>query len=136
MSNNINPAPIAPADPWVVQEAGQAANVPPGAYLTEFQGVSDHVLQATGETRWRWAFRVKSGDHTGKVASALTDRKVSPTTLPGRLITGLLGRLVQPGENVQAAVDACKGTAYLVTVEPGPKGGKPGVRSANKPPVM
>lgn len=121
-------------NPWVVKPPAQAA-VPIGMYFATFMGVEDHTLP-TGEARWRWAWTIKTGEHTGKVASALTNREISPNALPGRLIVGLLGRQLQAGENIQASVDACKGQPYMVGVEPGPKGGKPGVRSCSKPPAM
>ena len=86
--------------------------------------------------KWRFGWLVKKGEHAGKEASALTERGINPNTLAGRLIAGLLCRAIKPGENVKEAVDACKGKEYLVVVQPGPKGGKPGVKSVSRPPEM
>ena len=114
------------SNPWVVQ-APQTAQVPVGSYSAEFAGVEAVALQ-DGAAKWRFAWTVKTGPEQGKTASALCDCKISPTALPGQLIAGLLGRALQPGENVQAAVEACRGKTYMVSVMPGPKGGKPCVR--------
>lgn len=124
------------ANPWVVQPPKQTGQVPNGFYTGEFQGVEEFALPQDGSLKWRFAWQVDNGPEKGKMATALTDRSISPTTLPGRLIAGLLGRPLVAGENVQEAVAACVGEHFLVSVEAGPKGGKPGVRSCGKPPQM
>ena len=121
-----NPAPT-PADPWIVQAPKQTEQVPVGSYVSTFKGVTEIKLQ-DGSQKWRWAWTVSKGTEAGKVASSLTDRTISPTSLPGILIAGLLGRQLKPGENVKAAIDACIGKSYMIGVQPGPKGGKPCVR--------
>ena len=123
-------------DPWVVGEQPTFAPVPQGMYLAVFDGVSDFTLPTTGEGKWKWTWKVVSGAEKDKIASALTNKGIHPTSLPGVLIAGLLGRAITPGENVQASIDGCKGKKYMVSVAPGPKGGKPGVRSVGKPPAM
>src|SRR3569623_2387219 len=109
------------ADPWIVQPPKQTAQVPVGFYQALFRGVSDITLPSDGSIKWRWEWEVQSGSEKGKIASALTDRSISPTTLPGVLIAGLLARPVQPGENVKAAIDSCKGRTFMVNVIAGPK---------------
>jgi hypothetical protein len=86
--------------------------------------------------RWRWSWRVATGPHTGKFASALTGKNLNPNSQAGGLIRGLLGRDLEVGENVKASIDACVGKRYLVSVAPGSRGGKPAVRSVNLPPEM
>jgi hypothetical protein len=122
---------------WIVQAPKQAGDwqVAVGFHLGIFKGVEEYKMQ-DGSVKWRFAWEVQKGQEQGKLATALTDRKISPTTLPGALITGLLGRPLVAGEDVKAAVDACVNKAYLVNVQPGPKGGKPGVRSVGQPPPM
>lgn len=132
--NNQNNQP-APADPWTVQAPKQMNPIPVGMYLARFKGVADHQLP-TGEPRWRWVWEVVSGEHAGKEASALTNREISPNTHSGVLITGLLGQQLRAGDNVKALVDACTGKTFMVSVQTGPKGGKPGVRSVGSPPAM
>lgn len=125
----------APADQWVVQEAKAAAPVPVGMYAAKFAGVADHTL-ADGSVRWRWAWSITHGPLTGQTASALTDRGINPNTLAGVLIAGLLGRPLAVGEHVKQSLDQCVGKPYVISVQPGPKGGKPGVRSVGAPPEM
>lgn len=121
-------------DPWVVQAPKQIAQVANGFHLATFKGVETIKLPTTGEERWRWTWEVQKGEEKGKIASSLTDCAINHNTLPGKLIAGLLGRPILPGENVQASVDACKGKVFLVVVQEGPKGGKPGVKSVGEPP--
>jgi hypothetical protein len=121
------PTPTPTLDPWVVQQPKQIGQVPTGNYVGTFKGVTEVKLQ-DGSVKWRWAWTVKSGPEAGKEASALTDRGISPTALPGVLIAGLLGRQLMPGEHVKSAIDACAGKDFIVGVQPGPKGGKPCVR--------
>jgi hypothetical protein len=130
----INNQPV-PPDPWTVQAPRQSAPVPVGMYLAKFQGVTDHQLP-TGEPRWRWVWEIVSGEHAGKQASALTNQGINPNTHSGVLIAGLIGQQLKPGDSVKALVDACTGKTYLVSVQAGPKGGKPGVRSVGSPPAM
>jgi hypothetical protein len=120
---------------WIVQEAKQTNPVPDGAYNGPFKGVEEFTLQ-TGEVKWRFIWHIAGGVQQGKIAAALTDRSINPNTLAGRLIAGLLGRPLQAGENVKAAVEACVGQNYLFVVQPGPKGGKSMVRMVSKPPQM
>jgi hypothetical protein len=120
---------------WIVQEAKQLNPVPDGAYTGPFKGVEDFKLK-TGEDRWRFLWQVASGPYQGRIAPSLTDKDINPNTLAGRLIAGLLGRPLQPGENVKAAVEACVGQTYMFVVQPGPKGGKSMVRVVSKPPQM
>ncbi len=126
-------------NPWVVQTPKQGAQVPVGSYFADYKGVEDKVIKdAAGveAVKWLWTWAVTKGSEAGKVATALTDRSITTTALPGQLIAGLLGRQLVAGEDVKAALDACIGKSYLVTVQPGPKGGKPGVRMVGVPPQM
>jgi hypothetical protein len=122
------------ANPWVVQAPKQSEPVPTGFYTGPFQGIEDAEVNA--ETKWRFVWEVATGDHKGKKATALCDRAINKNTLPGRLISGLLGRDLVVGENIQAAIGGCVGQTYLVSVQAGPKGGKPGVKSVGLPPKM
>jgi hypothetical protein len=124
------------ADPWIVQQPKAPFQpLPVGFYISTFKGVEEAKLQQ-GEAKWRWTWEVQSGEHKGKIASALTDRSISPTALPGVLISGLLGRPLIAGESVKDAIDSCKGKSYMVSIQAGPKGGKPQVRAVSQPPQM
>jgi len=123
------------ANAWIVQAPKQFTQVPVGFYHAAFVGVEEHKLQ-DGSLKWRWTWKITTGPETGKIASALTERSINPNTHAGRLIAGLLGRVIVVGEDVQDAIDTCKGKVYTVSVQPGPKGGKPSVQSVGKPPQM
>jgi hypothetical protein len=128
--------------PWVAQEAKKAGpvpeQVPDGGYMATFKGVENaQVPPKPGDdgVRWRFLWEVTDGQQAGLWASALCDRTITPGTLAGRLIAGLLGRQFVVGENVQAAVNACVGETYFVIVQRGPQGGKSGVKAASLPPT-
>jgi hypothetical protein len=121
-------------DPWIVQAAKQQAQVPNGFYKSKFMGVEDFSMPQDGSLKWRFTWEILTGEHKGELASALTDRSINPNTLPERLISGLLGRAIVAGENVKAAAEAAVGKTYMVNVQPGPQGGKPGVKSVGLPP--
>jgi hypothetical protein len=122
------------ANAWVVQEAKKFEPLPVGFYHALFRGVEEKKLPS-GEDKWRFVWEETTGEHTGKIADALCDRTISPLNQAGRLIEGLLGQPLKPGDNVKSLVDACVGKPYLVSIQGGPKGGKPCVRSIGKPPA-
>jgi hypothetical protein len=122
-------------NPWIVQPPKKSAFVSIGSYSAKFEGVEEYKLQ-DGSDKWKWTWRVVSGEHKGKEASALTDRTIRSASLPGHLISGLLGRQLEAGEDVKQAIDACVGKVYMVSVQPGPKGGKPAVRMVATMPSM
>ena len=62
---------------------------------------------------------------------------LTPNTHAGRLISGLVGRPIVPGEDVNnlwAEMQQAVGKKWAVTVAPGPKGGKPSVQQVSLPP--
>jgi hypothetical protein len=122
------------SNPWVVQEAKKFEPLPIGAYTGVFKGVEPCELE--GKPKWRFVFEVATGEHKGKTERTLVSPDIKPTTHAGQVISGLLGRALVAGENVEAAIKACVGQAYLIVVQPGPKGGKPSVRMVSKPPAM
>jgi hypothetical protein len=126
---------IMPENPWIVQAPKQIEQVPIGSYTAKFQGVSTLQLP-TGEDKWRWAWKINNGEHANKEASALTDIAINLNTHAGRLISGLLGRQLVAGEDVEQVIEGCKGKTYIVSVQPGPKGGKPAVRMVAALPTM
>jgi hypothetical protein len=129
---------------WVVQAPKpKYEELPVGMYASDFAKVEDIVMDTKYITkpnddgkRWRWSWSVATGQHTGKFATALTDKNLNPNSPAGMLIRGLLGRDLQVGENIKASIDACVSKRYLVSVAPGPRGGKPAVRSVSVPPEM
>lgn len=128
------------SDPWIVKQKPDYQPVPAGMYYGVFAGVEDVALDAKDAkddgSRWRFAWTVNTGPEAGKAANALVNRSIHESSHAGILIAGLIGRPIKPGDNVKVLVDECKGKSYMVSVAPGPKGGKPGVRSVGTPPAM
>jgi hypothetical protein len=121
------------SNPWVVQEAKKWEPLPVGAYTGVFKGVEAFELK--GESKWRFIFEVATpAEHKGKTERTLVSPDVKPTTHAGQIISGLLGKALVPGENVEQAIKACVGQAYIFSIQPGPKGGKPAVRMVMKSP--
>jgi hypothetical protein len=132
-SNNTNP--------WVVQQAGGQPPLPRGNYFADFAGAEIvQIPERQGSdvkvNRIRFTWKVTTGTEAGKMASTLTEPDIRPTTKAGRLISGMIGRNVVPGEDVQALVMSQKGKTFLVGVGPGPKGGKDSVQTVGPKPQM
>ena len=127
-------------DPWIVKPKPDYDPVPSGMYYGVFAGVEDVTLDAKDAKddgiRWRFSWTVSTGPEAGRQANALCSRTIHESSLAGVLIAGLIGRPIKAGDNVKALIDGCVGKAYMVSVAPGPKGGKPGVRSVGTPPPM
>ena len=122
------------ANPFIVQ-ASASEPLPNGAYLGEFVGVAPFSNDKIKD-RWRWAWRVVSGTHLGREATALTDCKITPHTHSGRLITGMAGRNLVTGEDLTSLIAGFTGKRFLVTIMSGPQGGKASVQTVSLPPEM
>lgn len=131
----MSPTPVNPfADVQVL--ASGAEPIPVGSYFTVFRGV-EVFSNSKVEGKLRFAWEIVTGPMKGKTATALTDMKLTPITHAGRLISGLVGRPLQPGEDASAlwtAVQSAIGKKFLVSVQPGPKGGKQSVQVVSTPP--
>jgi len=125
--------PTTPAEPFKVQASGSKP-MPPGVYLAIFEGCEPYTLE--GVPKWRWKFKVSTGAHAGSYPNCLTDQAIKATNHAGRIVAGLLEKALVEGENLQAGITACTGKIYLVSVQAGPKGGKPSVQSVGPPPPM
>jgi hypothetical protein len=92
----------------------QPGGVPPGTYRARFLGVEDttHVEYGAG---LRFVFQVLTGDYAGQKTSRITATAVTPRNSAGRMIAGLLGRELTPGEDVDP--DELVGREYFVEVE-------------------
>src|SRR5262245_40111595 len=96
---------------WIVREAPKPFEpLPVGMYMATFSGVDNVEINDNGtpKQKWRWSWKVGTGAHTGKNATALTDMTIHPASHPGVLIAGLLNRALVSGEDVKEAVDACR----------------------------
>lgn len=127
-------------DPWTVAEDKRPYEpLPAASYIGVFKGYADTTVKnphANGreEPRWRWTWEVSTGEYAGKAGSALTECGISPASAAGRLIAGMAGRPIRPGESVRQLVDSFVGKMFMFSVQPGPKGGRPQVRMVSPMP--
>lgn len=119
---------------WIIQAPTQTEQVPIGSYQARFVSVGNFKLK--GEDRLKWVWEVVNGEHTGHKATALTSLSLKDSVHAGRLLSGLLNRQLIVGENVENAINACKGKMYMVSVQRGPQGGKPSVQYVSSLPEM
>ncbi len=139
--NTQPPTPAANiANPFagLTVQASGAEPLPPGAYFAVFLSLEPFTNDKVAD-KLRFTFQVASGQQQGRNATALTDQRITPNTHAGRLIAGLVGRALTPGEDMSAVWQTLQsriGKRYMVTVQAGPKGGKPSVQSVALPPEM
>jgi len=121
----------------MVVQAGGIEPVPLGSYFTEFTSAEMFSMPEKDiENKIKWQWEVVSGPQKGKRISALTDARITPQTHAGRLLTGMAGRALAVGEDVNALIAGFMGKRFLCTHQGGPKGGKPSVQSVSPPPDM
>jgi len=121
----------------MVVQAGGIEPVPLGGYFAQFLRAEPFSMpEKEIENKLRWQWEVVSGSQQGKLISALTDARITSQTHAGRLLTGMAGRALTVGEDVNALIMSFMGKRYLCTHQNGPKGGKPSVQSVSPPPEM
>ena len=100
-----------------------AGGVPAGIYQSRFVSVeqtpADPVKGYGPGLKWTW--EVLSGPQAGQKASRTTTAIPSPKNAAGKIISGLLGRPLQTGENVD--IGSLIGRPYLIVVAEGQTGG-------------
>jgi hypothetical protein len=91
----------------------QGSGPPAGIYRAEFLGVVKTTHEQYGDgARFDW--RIVGGEHDGKTASRTCKPTPSPKNVTGKLMAGLLGGAMKPGEKVSLA--ACVGKTYTIVV--------------------
>jgi hypothetical protein len=131
-SQNANPFAGVPV------KASSAEPLPPGIYFADFKGVEPFTNERVAN-KWKWTWEVATGTQKGRSATALTDQSITMQNHAGRLLVGLLGRSLSPGEDtgaLWAELQRCVGKRFAVTVAMGPKGGKASVQNVSPPPEM
>lgn len=121
-----------------VQAGGDSKfDVPPGMYRARLEDVKEMPPSAANPD-WGpslvWEFEVLEGEHTGKRPSCFTPVTASTANGLGRLLQTMLGRKIQPGEDVD--VEGMIGQEFQITVSPNKAGTKNRVNAAfpvNKP---
>lgn len=119
----------------MVVVASNADPLPPASYFAVFETVTPFSNDKVSD-KLRWVWRVVSGPHAGRESTALTDVRVTVHNHAGRLVSGMAGRVLQSGEDVSELLATFIGKKYLVTVAPGPKGGKASVQNVTPLPEM
>ncbi len=97
----------------------EGSGPPAGIYRATFVGVVMTTHPDYGDGA-RFDFRVKGGEHDGKTASRTTKRTPSAKNSCGRIMSGLLGTAMKPGEKVSLA--ACVGRDFTIVVANAPSG--------------
>lgn len=115
-----------------VQAGGESKfDVPPGMYRARLDDVKEMPPSAKNPD-WGpslvWEFEVLEGEHTGKRPSCFTPCTPSTANGLGRLLQTMLGRKIQPGEDIDA--EALIGKEYQITVSPNKDGTKNRVNAA------
>ena len=105
--------------------------VPAGSYLATFAGI-EPVNNEFGDGL-RWQFTVVAGPQKGCKASRTTQPKPSPKNGCGKVLTGLLGRQLNPGESLD--VEQFVGQTYLIVVAQ-TESGSTRVESVTQPPTQ
>lgn len=108
--------------------------VPAGTYIGPFLGVED--VEADAQRGYgpglKWLFQIAKGELAGQQATRITTAIPTQKNACGRMLNGLLGRALQPGEAVD--VQQFVGKTYLLIVAAGENGGTR-VETVSAPPV-
>jgi hypothetical protein len=97
----------------------EGSGPPAGIYRATFAGVVKTTHPEFGDGA-RFDFKVKGGEHDGKTASRTTKTTPSAKNTCGKIMAGLLGAPMKPGERVSLA--PCIGRDYTVVVAAAPSG--------------
>jgi hypothetical protein len=107
-------------------EFGNGGGPPVGTYTAVLDSVqtTEHPEYGPG---LRFGWKIAMGPYLGTIASRTTNRNPSPSNISGRIMAGLLGRQINPGERV--ALGECIGRRYMIVVGPGVNGNSTRVES-------
>lgn len=104
--------------------------VPAGSYLALYEGVEETSNEYGNGLRWM--FQVTGGPHKGSRTSRITSDNPTPKNACGRMLAGLAGKTLTPGEDIN--LEAFVGKTYLVVVS-NTDGGGTRIDSVSLPPV-
>ena len=100
-----------------------SGGVPVGNYTGTFAGVE--AQPANPEKGYgpglRWRFAIDAGPQAGQVAGRVTGTTPTPKNGCGKMLSGLLGRALKEGEQIDP--DQYVGKRYMIVVETGQGGG-------------
>ncbi|SRR5579871_2024141 len=100
-----------------------SGGVPAGSYTGTFVGIE---AQPENKEKGypagiRWKFAIDAGPHAAQTASRVTGGTPSPKNSCGKMLSGLIGRALKEGEQVDP--DAYLGKRYMLVVATGQGGG-------------
>jgi hypothetical protein len=100
-------------------EFGQGGGPPAGIYVATFEGV-----KSTNHEQWgpgaQFSMKVAAGQHAGTVSTRTGKPTPTARNITGKLLTGLLGRQIAPGEKINLA--GLIGKKFRIVVEKGADG--------------
>jgi hypothetical protein len=105
--------------------------VPAGSYMARFVGIEAWSDDYYGDAV-RWQFEVLSDPHKGAKISRFTSANPTLTNSCGKILAGIIGKPLTPGEGIDA--NAYTGKNYLIAVVDTEFGGTR-VDSVSPPPV-
>ena len=77
-----------------------SGGVPAGTYIGQLVAVED--VQADAQRGYgaglKWVFQIAKGEQAGQQAARITTATPTPKNACGRMLNGLLGRAIQPGD--------------------------------------
>jgi hypothetical protein len=94
--------------------------LPPGTYMAKFSRV-EATRHAEFGDGMRWVFGVAQGPLTGQETSRVTGPTPTARNGCGRILAGIVGRELQPGETIDPA--SYIGRDYIVVVQSAEGGG-------------
>lgn len=97
-----------------------AGGPPPGTYSAKFMGFESTTHEQYG-AGLKWTWEIVGGALAGQKASRTTGVSPTPRNGAGKLVAGLVGRAIAPGEDVN--LDSCVGKNYLIVVAEAKGGG-------------
>jgi len=96
-----------------------SGGVPAGSYLARFVGVESIDNDYGPGLSWQW--EVLTGPHTGQMVRRITTVTPSVKNACGKVLSGLVGKPVAAGEELNVAESV--GNSYLVIVAETTNGG-------------
>lgn len=104
------------------QVTAGGSSVPAGMYRGPFLGVEETEPHAEYGRGCRFKFKVQGGEHDGEEASVICgiEKPASPKNRLGRVLGGIVGKPVEPGQVID--VTPFVGKTYLFQVEAAPNG--------------
>lgn len=104
------------------QVTAGGSSVPAGMYKGLFEGAEPTEPHAEYGKGVRFKFKVQGGEQDGQEASVICglEKPASPKNRLGRILGGLTGKAVEPGQTI--TVEQYIGKQYLLQVEAAPSG--------------